>query len=180
MRRSNLILKRRKRDPTQAIAQASALPLTIAYGCTRPALTLESIARMTMKKQPASARLAVAELRKAFTDLPLRDQFKYISSAADIYLQMDDKDKAEDVVSDGLGVAARLLDHDINPDDPNKALKAWWPSTDAYRRLVEIETKISHPATAKLLQEIKDPDSRLESIMFARALLGLPMKRVRL
>jgi hypothetical protein len=30
-----------------------------------------------------------------------------------------------------------------------------------------------------LLQEIKDPDMRaLESIMFARALLGLPMNRV--
>jgi len=179
-RRSDLILKQAESDPTQAIAQASALPLTIASWMQSPrANTLESIARMTMKKQPASARLALADLRKAITDLPLRDQFKYISSAADIYLQMDDKDKAEDVVNDGLGVAARLLDHDINPDDPNKALKAWWPSTDAYRRLVEIETKISHPATAKLLQEIKDPDVRaLESIMFARALLGLPMKRV--
>jgi hypothetical protein len=179
-RRSDLILKQAESDPTQAIAQASALPLTIASWMQSPrANTLESIARMTMKKQPASARLALADLRKAITDLPLRDQFKYISSAADIYLQMDDKDKAEDVVSDGLGLAAKLLDHDLNPDDPNKALKAWWPSTDAYRRLVEIETKISHPATAKLLQEIKDPDIRaLESIMFARALLGLPMKRV--
>ena len=179
-RRSDLILKQAESDPTQAIAQASALPLTIAAWMPSPrANALEAIARMTMKKQPASARQAVAELRKTVTDLPLRDQFKYISSAADIYLQMDDKDKAEDVVSDGLGVAARLLDHDVNPDDPNKALKAWWPSTDAYRRLVEIETKISHPATAKMLQEIKDPDMRaLESIMFARALLGLPMNRV--
>ena len=179
-RRSDLILKQAESDPTQAIAQASALPLTIASWMQSPrANTLESIARMTMKKQPASARQAVAELRKAITDIPLRDQFKYISSAADIYFQMDDKDKAEDVVNDGLGVAARLLEHDVSPDDPNKALKAWWPSTDAYRRPVEIETKISHPATAKLLQEIKDPDLRaLESIMFARALLGLPMKRV--
>jgi hypothetical protein len=179
-RRSDLILKEAETDPTQAIAQASALPLAITGWMPSPrANTLEAIARMNMKKQPASARQAVAELRKAITDLPMRDQFRYISSAADIYLQMDDKDKADDVVSDGLGVAAKLLDHDINPDDPNKALKAWWPSTDAYRRLVEIETKISHPATAKLLQEIKDPDIRaLESIMFARALLGLPMKRV--
>lgn len=179
-RRSNLILKEAETDPTQAIAQASALPLTIAAWMPSPrANALEAIARSNMRKQPASARQAVAELRKAITDLPMRDQFRYISSAADIYLQMDDKDKAEDVVSDGLGVAAKLLDHDVNPDDPNKALKVWWPSTDAYRRLVEIETKISHPATAKLLQEIKDPDIRaLESIMFARALLGLPMKRV--
>jgi hypothetical protein len=44
---------------------------------------------------------------------------------------------------------------------------------------LEIETKISHPATAKMLQEIKDPDIRaMESIMFARALLGIPMQRV--
>jgi len=179
MRRSNVILQEAETDPTQSIAQASALPLTIPLWISPRALTLEGIARANMKKQPVSARQAVAELRKAVADLPLRDQFTFISHAADIYLQMDDKDKAEDVVSDGLGVAAKLLEHDINPDDPNKALKAWWPSTDAYRRLVEIETKISHPATAKLLQEIKDPDIRaLESIMFARALLGLPMKRV--
>ncbi len=179
MRRSNVILQDAETDPTQAIAQASALPLTIPLWTSPRALTLEGIARANMKKQPVSARQAVAELRKAVADLPLRDQFTFISHAADIYLQMDDKDKAEDVVSDGLGVAAKLLDHDINPDDPNKALKAWWPSTDAYRRLVEIEAKISHPATAKMLQEIKDPDIRaLESIMFARALLGLPMKRV--
>jgi hypothetical protein len=179
-RRSDLILKEAETDPTQAIAQASAPPLAITGWMPSPrANTLEAIARMSMKKQPASARQAVAELRKAVTDLPIRDQFRYISSAADIYLQMDDKDKAEDVVGDGLGIAAKLLDSDINPDNPNKALKAWWPSTDAYRRLVEIETKISHPATAKMLQEIKDPDIRaLESIMFARALLGLPMKRV--
>lgn len=179
-RRSDLVLKEAESDPTQAIAQASALPLKIAAWMPSPrASALETIARMNMKKQPMSARQAVAELRKTVTDLPMLDQFQYISSAADIYLQMDDKDKAEDVVGDGLGLAARLLDHDVNPDNPNKALKAWWPSTDAYRRLVEIETKISHPATAKLLQEIKDPDIRaLESIMFARALLGLPMKRV--
>ena len=78
---------------------------------------------------------------------------KFFSFAADIYLQMDDKDKAEDVVGEGLSSAGKLLDSDLNPDDPNKALKAWWPSTDAYRRLVEIETKISHPATAKMLQD---------------------------
>jgi hypothetical protein len=90
---------------------------------------------------------------------------------------MDDKDKAEDVVHEGLKVAATMLDEDTNPDDPNKALKAWWPSADAYRQMVEVETKISHPATSKLLEEIKDPDIRtVESITFARALLGLNVK----
>jgi hypothetical protein len=179
-RRSDLILKDAETNPTQAIAQATALPLTIASWMPSPrATTLEAIARMNMKKQPASARQALAELRNIIKDMPPRDQMKFISSAANIYLEMDDKDKVDDVVGEGLTAAAKLLDNDINPDDPNKALKAWWPSTDAYRRLVEIETKISHPATAKMLQEIKDPDIRaVESIMFARALLGIPMQRV--
>jgi len=116
-------------------------------------------------------------MRKAIKGLAPRDQVSFISAAADIYLQMDDRDKAEDVVTDGLSVAALLLESDVNGDDPNKALKAWWPSADAYRRMIEIETKISHPATAKLLESIKDPDlNTVASIMFARSLLGVPLK----
>ncbi len=179
-RRADLILKLADTDPTQAIAQATALPLTINTWMPPPRVTtLEAVARLSLKKQPAAAHQAVAEMRKAAANLPPRDQMKYVSSAADMYLQMDDKDSVDSVVSEGLGVAAKLLDSDTNPDNPNKALKAWWPSSDAYRRLVDIESKMSHPATAKMLQEIKDPDIRtVESIMFARALLGIPMKRV--
>jgi len=56
-RRSDLILKLAETDPTQAIAQASALTLTIASWIPSPrATTLEAIARMNLKKQPAAAR----------------------------------------------------------------------------------------------------------------------------
>jgi hypothetical protein len=177
-RRKDLILKQADTDPTQAIAQASALPLTISsFGPSPQASTLEAIARMNIKKHPAGARQALAELRKSVKDLQPRLQAKYLSSAAKMYLEMDDKDKAEDVVHEGLKVAAKMLDEDMNPDDPNKALKAWWPSADAYRQMVEVETKISHSATSKLLEEIKDSDIRtVESITFARALLGLNVK----
>lgn len=181
-RRTDLILKMAETDPTQAVAQATALPVTL--GPFRPsprADALESIARMSAKKQPAGARTALAELRKAVKEMEPRLQIQHLSTAAKIYLEMDDKDKAEDVVTEGLGIAGKMLDVDMNPDDPNKALKAWWPSADAYRRFVEIETNISHPAAAKLIQEIKDPDMRTtESIMFGRALLGVPTKMYRM
>ena len=50
--------------------------------------------------------------------------------------------------------------------------------TDAYRRFVEVQAKISGRATLSVLKEIKDPEIRTtESIMFARSLLGLPLKR---
>ncbi|OAI57747.1 hypothetical protein AYO50_00805 [Acidobacteria bacterium SCGC AG-212-P17] len=177
-RRKDLILKQADTDPTQAIAQAAALPLSISsFGPSPRASALEAIARTNFTKHPAAARQALAELRKSIQDLQPRLQAKYLSSAAKMYLEMDDKDRAEDVVHEGLKVAAKMLDEDINPDDPNKALKAWWPSADAYRQMVEVETKISHPATSKLLEEIKDPDIRtVESITFARALLGLNVK----
>ena len=177
-RRKDLILKQADTDPTQAIAQAVALPLTVSsFGPSPRASALEAIARMNIKKHPAGARQALAELRKSITDIQPRLQAKYLSSAAKLYLEMDDQDGAEDAVHEGLKVAAKMLDEDMNPDDPNKALKAWWPSADAYRQMVEVETKISHPATSKLLEEIKDPDIRtVESITFARALLGLNVK----
>jgi hypothetical protein len=177
-RRKDLILKEADTNPTQAIAEATALPLTVSQFAPSPrASALEAIARMNMKKQPAAARQALAELRKSIGDLQPRFQAKFLSSAAAVYLEMSDTDRAEDVVHEGIKVAAKMLDEDMNPDDPNKALKAWWPSADAYRQMVEVETKISHPATSKLLEEIKDPDIRtVESITFARALLGLNVK----
>jgi hypothetical protein len=175
------IAREAETDPIQAIAHTMTLPLKLDDGPaqTSPrASALESIARANVKKNPGGAESALAELRKVIGDLPPRNQVQLLSDAADLYLQMDDKDKADKVVSEGFKVADRLLELDTNPDSPNQALKAWWPSTDAYRRFVEVETKISNPSTLNVLKEIKDPEIRTtESIMFARSLLGQPLKR---
>ncbi len=168
-------------DPVQAIAHSMTLPIELddRPGKSSPrADALESIARANVKKNPGGAEAALAELRKAIADLPPKKQVPYLSSAADLYLQMEDTDKADKVVSEGFKVAEKLLEGDANPDSPNEALKAWWPSTDAYRRFIEVEAKISDRATVAVLKEIKYPEIRTtESIMFARSLLGLPLKR---
>jgi hypothetical protein len=168
-------------DPVQAIAYSATLPLQIDDGPQKSsprAQALEAIARANVKKNPGAAESALSELRKVIVDLPPRTQAQFLSSAADLYLQMEAKDAAEKVVAEGFKVAEKLLVDDTNPESPNQALKAWWPSTDAYRRFVEIETKISDRSTLAVLKEIKDPEIRTtESIMFARSLLGLPLKR---
>jgi len=170
-----------EKDPTQAIAHTMTLPVKMDNGgpaYSPRAAALEAIARANVKKNPAGAGQALSELRKLAADLPLRSQAQYLSSAASLYLQMDEKDNADKIVGEGFKVAEKLLEIDTNADDPNTALKAWWPSTDAYRRFVEVESKISQRATVGVLREIKDPEIRAtESIMFARSLLGLPMKR---
>jgi hypothetical protein len=168
-------------DPVQAIAHSATLPLQIddAPQKSSPrAQALEAIARANVKKNPGAAESALSELRKVIVDLPPRTQAQFLSSAADLYLQMEAKDAAEKVVAEGFKVAEKLLVDDTNAESPNQSLKAWWPSTDAYRRFVEIETKISYRLTLAVLKEIKDPEIRTtESIMFARSLLGVPLKR---
>jgi len=180
VRRAKEIAQEGETDPTQAIAHAMTLPLTLSNtGRNSPrAGALEAIAKANVKKNPGASSQALSELRKTAGDLKLGLQAQYLSSAADIYLQMGDKDNAEKIVGAGFKIAEKLLDNDLNPDNPNQALKAWWPSADAYRRFVEVQTKISHPMALNVLKEIKDPEIRAtESIMVARSLLGLPLKR---
>lgn len=179
-RRIKEIIEEAGKDPTQAIAGAMALPPSSPQPW-RPApraQALEGIARANVKSNPGAAGRALSELRKVSGDLPLRQQVQQLASAAELYLQMDDKENAEKLVGDGIKLADKLLENDANPDNPNKALKAWWPSADAYRRFVEIQTKISRDDTMGLIKEIKDVDIRtMEQIMVARTLMGLPMKR---
>jgi hypothetical protein len=167
-------------DPVQAIAHSMTLPLQLdgpGRLASPRADALERIARVSVKKNPGAAEAALTELRKVIVDLPATNQVPYLSGAGNLYLQIDEKDKAEKVVGEGFKIAEKLLEIDVNPDSPNEALKAWWPSADAYRRFVEVETKISDRATLNLLKEIKDPEIRAtESINFARTLLGLPLK----
>jgi hypothetical protein len=181
-RRARDIAQEGETDPTQAIAHSTTLPVKIdgPMGGNSPrANALEAIAKANVKKNPTGAQQALSDLRKIVPDLPLRLQAQYLSSAGNMYLQMDEKASAEKVVSEGFKVAEKMLENDINPDNPNQALKAWWPSADAYRRFVEVQAKISHPATLNVLKEIKDPEIRAtESIMVARSLLGLPLKRL--
>ena len=167
-------------DPVQAIAQTTTLPVSIGDSPMSPrGEALALIAQKNVKKNPAAASQALSELRKVAPDMPLLRQAQALSTAADVYLKLGDPDSAEKVVSEGFKVADKLLERDLNPEDPNQGLKAWWPSADAYRRFVEVQTKISQRNTLKLLKEIKDPEIRtLESIMYARSLLGLPTRRV--
>ncbi|HSM85552.1 MAG TPA: hypothetical protein VLT16_05350 [Candidatus Limnocylindrales bacterium] len=179
-RRVKEVVDESDKDPIQAIAHAMTLPLTVE-GPWRPsprAQALEGIARIQAKTNPTAAHQALGELRKISGDIPPRARVPHLAAAAGIYLEMNDKENAEKTVDEGFKAAENLLDQDINPDNPNKALKAWWPSADAYRRFVGLETKISKRGTAAVLKEIKDPDIRtFESIVYAQSLLGMPMKR---
>ena len=181
--RSQQIVDEAATDPGQALAHATTLPVIvdgiIAMSPRGNALT--GIAKAAAKSNPAIAKQALADLRKIVPDMPLDIQAGSLQSAIATYIVLGDNDAAESAISEGIKVAEKLLEKDLNPDDPNQALKAWWPSANAYRSFVEAQTKVSRQQTLALLKEIKDQDIRtIESITYARTMLGLPTGRSRI
>lgn len=178
-RKAEEIVNDSRTNPLQAMAQAMSLPATLGkqWGSPR-ARALEQIARINVKKHSGAAKQSLDQLRKTIADFPLQNQVEYLATVAGLYLQMGEEDTAEKVVKEGFKVADKILEKDKNAEDPNQALKAWWPSVDAYRRFIEVETRISQPAAAEVLKEIKDPEIQtVERIMVSRTLLGTPMKQ---
>lgn len=158
-----------EKDPQAAMNKAAAIsnpgPKVDAY---------MGIARISAKKNPSIARQA---LEKAL-DLPLEDAQRAamrVDDAAQIYLQMDDTDNAKKAVEKQLDAAEKAYRADSNGDDPNKALKAYWPSTEAYRAALRNAARISPDWAQTLLKEISDPEIRtLNQIALASVMLDVP------
>jgi len=178
-RKAEAIAADSAKNPTQAIAQTATLPVKVEGAPFSPrSHALEEIAKVNSVGNPGAAKQALDELRKIIPDLAPRIQVQALSTAARIYLQIGEKDSAQAVVLEGFKAAEKMLTKDTDANDPNKALKAWWPSADAYRRFVEVQTKISMRSVAKILKEIGDPEIRNSaSIMVSRSLLDLPTRR---
>lgn len=157
------------KDPQAAMNKAAAIsspgPKADAY---------MGIARISAKKNPSVARQAI---EKAL-ELPLEDPQRVamrIDDAARIYLEMDDTDNAKKAVEKQLDAAEKAYQADSNADDPNKALKAYWPSTEAYRAALRNAARISPDWAQTLLKEISDPEVRtLNQIALASVMLDVP------
>jgi hypothetical protein len=102
-----------------------------------------------------------------------------VREAANIYVQMGEPDEARKVITKGLESAAKLYEQDTNADDPNKALKAYWPSANAYSGLLREAAQID---AAWALEQLKDvPDDEIAAvarIAMAGALIGQPQGAV--
>lgn len=176
-RRARQIATDSTKDPMQAIAEAAGLP-SIIGGQSPRSEALRIIAQSNIKTNPKAAKQAFDEMRKSIVDLRPQRQVQYLVAAAKGYLQMEETESAEKTLGDGFKISDKLLVEDKDADDPNKALKAYWPSVETYRQLLEVETKISQKDALAMLNDIQDEEMQtIERVMFANALLGKPMKQ---
>jgi hypothetical protein len=112
-----------------------------------------------MKKNPSAARDALEEMTESLKhpDHPYHAMGNWIEGM-EIARQIDEVDFAFKLFRAGMEQADRLRSEDADPDDPNLALKAWWPSVSAYWRLVQAASQLSSQNVLEQVREIKDPE----------------------
>jgi hypothetical protein len=173
MQRMNEIDRESNNDPSQAISDALMLPLQGTFPPSSPrASSLLNIAGKVQKKKPALAKSALDEIMK-FADQLDPQQIQSIADVPSKYAELGDNESAQRALKPLLKAAAKIYARDIDADDPNKGFKGTWPSTELWRKCVQIAGKISPPLAEEVLADIQDPDIEvLEKISYAAALLG--------
>jgi hypothetical protein len=166
-------------DPAQSLVQAQTLPVQIAVGkCCEPVRmdALRGVAIASLKSKPAIARQAIADMVESAQDLtqPYHQVFQLVE-AARLSLELGDIDRAKSALDAATSKANDAVKQDEDRDNPNLALKGYWPSALAWQGILHIGTRISPSYAQKLTHEIWDDQIRiLATIALADELVGAP------
>jgi hypothetical protein len=160
------------KEPQQATTQAMNLPESVGRMNVR-AMALESVARASWSKNPTAARNAIDALVKAVANVDPDQRGRMLMGAADLYLKIKEEDAATKTIDAALKTAQALYETDSNPDDPNKALKGYWPSAALWAQCVALAYKVEPDKVPEILAGIKDDEIRTSiRIAYALALTG--------
>lgn len=171
MQRAQKIIADAQAHPSDALANAQLL--------SNPQMRadiLGEIAAATAKKDPAVANSALSKMLDTVDQIDETDaQVMGLRRAADLYLRMGQVDDGKKTVERGLKAAEKMYRQDSNADDPNKALKAYWPSAEAYRSLLAVAGRISPAWAMTLLKDLPDADMKvMAETSLAGAWLNVP------
>jgi hypothetical protein len=169
-RQENEILKQAEDDPRQAIATAATLPAQAGHAVPRSE-TLFRIAQMGWKKNPSASKEALEQLADSLKKVDpaiygrsglrvgvgVRVQYCW-SEGAQLANNMKDTDLARSLLQEGMEQAERWKGVDGHDEDPNLALKAWWPSVAMFSALLNSAAHISPQTALELIHKFQDPD----------------------
>jgi hypothetical protein len=155
------------KHPQDALAGASSLQdVRIRAGAYM------SIAQSTWKKQPGIAKQALDKAADTIDKVDGEQQVMLYREVVQFYMRMNELDDAKKYIEKGMAAANKAFKDDTNPDDPNQAPKAYWPSVAGWRSMLSVASDISPLWASTLLKEIPDDEARtLGQLSIATALL---------
>ncbi len=166
-------------DPKQALSTAMTLPLWNLSGPGGPdansprANTLANVAVATSKKDPDVSRKALEEIQGVVDQVSPTQAARLLTRTAETYLNLGEPEHAEKALQQGMKIARKLYESDVDSSSPNLAMKAQWPSTGLWRKLIMVGAKVSPEFGEQLMSEVPDPEIVvLEKVAYANSLLG--------
>lgn len=171
--RVQAVLNQADTDPTGALAKALALPVHGLSDSSSPRSdALLGIARKTAAKKTSVSKSALDDFSTIQDQLTPQDMTR-IDELPELYLNVGDIDGAKKALDILVKAAAKIYEHDTDPDDPNKSFKGSWPSTDLWRKAIQQGAKISPVLPEEIIAGLQDADiSSFEKVVFAAALVG--------
>ncbi len=181
-------------DESQFLKEASSVPHShkVATACSGPdgawcnyrdefprAHLLQAIAEScAWERKRDTTHAVLQEEMKLISQMEPAEQTDFLAMAADLYLRVEDKEHAQEVVNEGFTTANKSLQHDLAAPGLKEVPKAVWDAAETYRRMITLGMNASFASTEAMVQQIPDPVLReYEDIMVARALLGVPVRR---
>jgi hypothetical protein len=162
------------KHPEDALANAAVIP-----DKSSQVQAYMGIAQVNAKSNPSVTKQALGKVTDGLGDLEIMRQVSTVNFAAKMYLDLGDSAAAKKLIEKGMGIAEKAYKQDTNADDPNKALKAYWPSAEAYRGMLRLAAKISAPWAMELLKDISDPEMKgMGQIALAQSWLDLPAGQI--
>jgi hypothetical protein len=166
-------------DPKQALNTAMTLPLWNLSGPGGPnansprADALARVAVATSKTNPDVARKALEEILAIVDQVSPVQAARLLTRTAETYLNLGEPGRAEKTLKQGMKIAGKLYESDVDSSNPNLAMKAQWPSTGLWRKLIMVGAKVSPEFGEQLISEVPDPEIlTLERVAYANSLLG--------
>ena len=158
-------------DPDTALANVSTLTSS-----RMKVAALNGIAHQAWKTRPGVAKSALKQLGELLPQLANPgERVLPAAGAAKLYLKMGEPEDARKVIEKALETAAELYKQDTDADDPNQALKAYWPSASAYTQLLRVAAQISPDWALEELKSVPDDEiATVARIGMASAILGKP------
>lgn len=146
-----------------------------AIGYKNPTERIQALSGFAEQGNVAARLRAIREILKT-RDADPRITARIAVRVAQTALSMKQERLSLDCLAWGYLAAERLLKSDADPENPNRAIRIYWPSTQAYRDLLAVHAKISLPETNEAMSKIPDHGVRaLERVMFASAILKTPV-----
>jgi hypothetical protein len=167
------ILKKADTDPDGALARALALPIhgtSESYSPRSDALL--GIAEKSATKNASVSKAALDEFSTIQDQLTPREMIG-IDKLPELYLKIGDLDGARKAVDVLVKAAGKVYEKDTDTNDPNRAFKGAWPSTNLWRDAIKQAATISPSLPEEVISGLPDADIvAFEKVALASTLVG--------